>query len=288
MIAWRSLLFVPATSPQRWLKAHLRGADALIVDLEDSIEPDAKAAARTQAASAVQHIAVNNAAVTARINNHPEHLALDVEAVGVAGLSAVLLPKTEQASDVQQLSALLDAQESRAGLAHGTIGVIAVIESPLALERVQAIADSPRVIGVALGSEDFALAVGRKPGPLSLDLAAQTIAYAASARGLMGIGMPGGVADFSDLEAFASGARRAHAMGLTGALCIHPAQVAVLNEAFGFSDADVQEAQAIIAAWENRTTGVVSHAGKMIDHPVVERARRLLTAAGRAGLIPVT
>jgi citrate lyase subunit beta/citryl-CoA lyase len=116
---------------------------------------------------------------------------------------------------------------------------------------------------------------------LSLGLAAQTISYAAAARGLMGLAMATGIANFTDLETFAAEAKRSHAMGLTGAMCIHPNQVTVLNECFGASEAEVADARAILAAWEARTEGVVSHNGQMIDQPVVERARRLLASAGQ-------
>lgn len=279
---WRSMLFVPAAAPQRWERAHTRGADALIVDLEDSTQPEAKAAARAQAASAVKHLAAHGATVTARVNNDPALLADDLEAVVGPGLTAIVLPKVEEAAELESLSAMLDALEYGAGLDRYTVKTLAVIESPRALERVSAIADGPRLIGISLGSEDFALSLGRKPGPLSLDLAAMQIAYAASARGMMGIGMATGIANFTDLDAFGAEARRAHAMGLTGAMCIHPGQVAVLNAAFGPDAAEVAEAQAILAAWEQRVDGVVSHNGRMIDQPVVERARRLLAAAGLA------
>lgn len=279
---WRSMLFVPAAAPQRWEKAHTRGADALIVDLEDSTQPEAKAAARAQAAAAVKHLAGHGATVTVRVNNDAALLADDLEAVVGPGLTAIVLPKVEEAAELDSLSAMLDALEYEAGLDRYTVKTLAVIESPRALERVGAIADGPRLIGVSLGSEDFSLSLGRKPGPLSLDLAAMQIAYVASARGMMGIGMATGIANFTDLDAFSAEARRAHAMGLTGAMCIHPAQVAVLNVAFGPDAAEIAEAQAILAAWEERVDGVVSHNGKMIDQPVVERARRLLAAAGSA------
>jgi citrate lyase subunit beta/citryl-CoA lyase len=282
MTNWRSMLFVPAASPQRWAKAHTRGADAIIVDLEDSTEADAKAAARLQATEAVKHLTANGATVTVRVNNDPALLADDLEAVVKPGLSAIVMPKVETASEVDELSALLDALEYEAGLERFSIGVVAVIESPRALERIVAIADGPRLIGIALGSEDFSLALGRPPTALSLDLAAQTVAYAAAARGIMGIGMAAGIANFTDLEAFGAEAIRAHAMGLTGAMCIHPNQVGVLNASFGYSEAQVAEAQGILAAWDARVDGVVSHNGKMIDQPVVERARRLLKAAGIA------
>ena len=282
MTNWRSMLFVPAASPQRWAKAHTRGADAIIVDLEDSTEADAKAAARVQATEAVKHLAANGATVTVRVNNDPALLADDLEAVVMPGLRAIVMPKVETAATLDDLSALLDALEYEAGLERFAVGVVAVIESPRALERIAAIADGPRLIGISLGSEDFALSLGRPPSALSLGLAAQTIAYAAAARGIMGIGMATGIANFTDLDAFGAEVQRSHAMGLTGAMCIHPNQVAVLNTCFGHSEAEIAEAQAILAAWDNRVDGVVSHNGAMIDQPVVERARRLLKAAGLA------
>jgi len=282
MTNWRSMLFVPAASPQRWAKAHTRAADAIIVDLEDSTQPEAKAAARVQATEAVKHLAATGATVTVRVNNDPALLADDLEAVVVNGLRAIVMPKVETAAQVDELSALLDALEYEAGLERFAIGTIAVIESPRALERIVSIADGPRLIGLSLGSEDFALSLGRPPSALSLGLAAQTVAYAAAGRGIMGIGMAAGIANFTDLDAFEVEARRAHGMGLTGAMCIHPNQVGVLNTCFGHSEAEIADARAILAAWDNRTDGVVSHDGRMIDQPVVERARRLLNAAGLA------
>jgi citrate lyase subunit beta/citryl-CoA lyase len=282
MTNWRSMLFVPAASPQRWAKAHTRAADAIIVDLEDSTQPEAKAAAREQATEAVKHLAATGATVTVRVNNDPALLADDLEAVVVNGLRAIVMPKVETAAQVDELSALLDALEYEAGLERFAIGTIAVIESPRALERIVSIADGPRLIGLSLGSEDFALSLGRPPSALSLGLAAQTVAYAAAGRGIMGIGMAAGIANFTDLDAFEVEARRAHGMGLTGAMCIHPNQVGVLNTCFGHSEAEIADARAILAAWDNRTDGVVSHDGRMIDQPVVERARRLLNAAGLA------
>ncbi len=279
---WRSMLFVPAAAPQRWQKAHTRGADALIIDLEDSTQPEAKAAARMLATDAITTLHGHGAIVTARVNNDEHYLADDLEAVVRPGLTAVVLPKVEQAAELDSLSAMLDALEYEQGLDRGAIGVVAVIESPRALERVTAIADGPRLIGISLGSEDFALSLGRPPTSQSLGLAAQAIAYAAAARGIMGIGMASGIANFTDLDAFAEEARRSHAAGLTGAMCIHPNQVPVLNQCFGHSETDIAEAQAILAAWEQRADGVVSHNGRMIDQPVVERARRLLKAAGVA------
>ena len=260
----------------------MRGADAIIIDLEDSTQPEAKAAARMLASDAVRTLHANGATVTVRVNNDQQYLAHDLEAVVMPGLRAIVLPKVEETGELESLSAMLDALEYEHELDRGTIGVVAVIESPRALERLSAIADGPRLIGISLGSEDFALSLGRQPSPQSLGLAAQAIAYTASARRLMGIGMATGIANYTDLDAFGDEARRAHAAGLTGAMCIHPNQVPVLNTCFGHSENEIAEAQAILAAWEQRADGVVSHNGKMIDQPVVERARRLLKSAGLA------
>lgn len=278
---WRSLLFVPAAAQQRWAKAHTRGADAVIVDLEDSTQPDAKAEARVMAAQAVKTLAANGAKVTVRVNNRPDHLEADLEAVVGDGLSAIVMPKVEQASDLERLSGMLDPLEYDRGMERQTIKVIAVIESPRALERIREIADGPRLIGLSLGSEDFALSIGRAPSPLSLGFAAQTIAYAAAARDLMGLAMSCGIGDFTNIAAWTAEARRSHSMGLTGAMCIHPNQIPALNAEFGATETEIAEAQAIVAAWENRTEGVVSYNGLMIDQPVVERARRLLADSGR-------
>jgi citrate lyase subunit beta / citryl-CoA lyase len=282
MRMWRSMLFVPAASPKKWASAHTRGADAIIVDLEDSTQPEAKAAARMQATEAVKTLAANGATVTVRVNNDPEYLADDLEAMVMAQLSAIVLPKVENAGELESLAGMLDALEYEREMERNTIKVVAVIESPRALERIVSIADGPRLSGISLGSEDFALSLGRSPAPLSLGLAAQTIAYAASARGLQGIAMATGIGNFADLDAFAAEARRSHAMGLTGAMCIHPAQVTVLNQCFGASEEEIAEARGILAAWEARVDGVVAHNGRMIDQPVMERARRLLASAGLA------
>jgi citrate lyase subunit beta/citryl-CoA lyase len=279
---WRSLLFVPANAPQRWAKAHTRGADCIIVDLEDSTQPEAKAAARPLCTEAVRTLVANGGTVAVRVNNDPAYLTEDLQAAVSPSLAAIVLPKVERAEELSALDAQLAAIETARGMTRGAMRVIAVIESPAALERLVAIADGPRLIGLCVGSEDFALSLGRPPTPLALDLVCQQIAYAAAARGLMGLGMACGIGNFTDLDAWAAEAKRAHGMGLTGALAIHPNQIAALNAAFGASEAELAEARAILAAWDRREGGVVSHNGRMLDQPVVERARRLLQSAGQA------
>lgn len=273
---WRSLLFVPANAPRRWEKAHLRDADAVIIDLEDSIQPEAKTEAREYVAPAIDHLSRQGMATLVRVNNEPHRIEGDLDAAVRAGLTAVMLPKASGPEQIQWLGQAIRRRERDRGLVSGQIGVLAVIEDPLALEAAGRIAACEGIVGLALGGEDFALALGRAPTPACLNLACSMTAYAARARGLMAIGMSCGIGNYTDLEEWSAHARNAYAMGMTGALAIHPDQIRPLNIAFGPTAADLREADDIVSAWEDRTSDVFSLNGRMIDQPVVERARRLL------------
>ncbi|MBI1360197.1 MAG: CoA ester lyase [Alphaproteobacteria bacterium] len=279
---WRSLMFVPANEPKRWAKAHTRGADCIIIDLEDSIQPADKAAARPMCAEAVRALVGNKATVAVRVNNHPDLLGDDLAAAVTPGLSAIVLPKAESAVDLVTVDEEVSRLEAAQAMPHGAVAVIAVIESPAAFERIREIADGPRLAGLCVGSEDFALSLGRPPTPMVLDPVCQQVAYVASARGLMGLGMACGIGNYTDLKTWENDARRAYAMGLTGALSIHPNQIPALHAAFGASEAELADARAIVAAWATRSGGVVAHNGRMLDLPIVERARRLLADSGEA------
>lgn len=274
---WRSLLFVPANAPRRWEKAHLRQADAVIIDLEDSIQPEAKTEALAQVAPAIDHLSQRGVATLVRINNDQQRIERDLDEAVRAGLTAVMLPKTSGPEQVRWLGQEIRRRERDRGLTDGLITVLAVIEDPLALETAGKIAACEEVIGLALGGEDFALALGRSPTPACLDLACSLTAYAARARARMAIGMSCGIGNYTDLEAWSRHARNAYAMGMTGALAIHPDQIPALNDAFGPTEEEMREARDIVAAWERRTSDVFSFNGRMIDQPIVERARRLIS-----------
>jgi citrate lyase subunit beta/citryl-CoA lyase len=271
---WRSLLFTPALAEKRWRSAHLRGADAVIVDLEDSIPASQKEAARRGAIEAVNWLAGAGATVTVRVNNDPINLLPDLDAIAATPVEAIILPKVSGAGD---LAAVGDALAQRRSAA---TGLIAVIEDPSALERLGEIAEAPGVTGLALGSEDFSLSMGCEPALECLGPALSAIAYASAARGLMAIGMACGIGDYSDIGSWTREARRARRMGATGAMAIHPAQIAALNDAFAPSEQELHQARAVIAAFEAAEGGVVVLDGHMIDRPVVERARRLVERAG--------
>jgi citrate lyase subunit beta/citryl-CoA lyase len=282
MTAWRSLLFVPASDDKRLASVHTRGADAVIVDLEDGVAPDAKAAARAALPAIVADLAGKGCEVLVRING-PWRMALaDLEVAVRADVRALLIPKVESAARLASISEIIGELEAVRDLEVGALGLVALIETPAALAALAEIAAVPRVVGLALGSEDFSLTLGVPPSRDSLDLPCKMVALAAAGRGLAALALPGTIAEFRDLAAYEASVTSARAVGATGAVCIHPAQVAVLNTGFSPTEAEHAWARAVLGAWdapERGGRGVVSLAGAMIDLPVVERARRLLAAA---------
>jgi len=275
---WRSLLFVPADRPRLLEKAHERGADAVIIDLEDAVRPAEKAQARAAAAEAVTALAEHGVDVVVRINA-PWRMAMeDLEAVVRPGLTAVLAPKVDDAWRLTVLAELLNDLELERGLSAGAVGLLALIELPAALPRLEAITASRRLVGLAFGSEDFSAALGAAPVPAALAAACQQVAYAAAARGVMALGSPASIGEFRDLRAWRAGLDQARAMGMSGALCVHPDQIADANAAFEPSEEEVIQAQAILKAWAQADAGATALGGKMIDAPVVARAQRVLAA----------
>ncbi len=164
------------------------------------------------------------------------------------------------------------------GLPSGHTRLVAVIETPGAYFHMREMAGAhPRLIALALGSEDFALEMGMPPSPDGLSHATRELVIAARAGGVTPLGFIGTLADFSDREAFAVMARQGRQLGFEGAFCIHPAQVPILNQAYGPSAEEVEAARRVVTAFEQAEAqglGSVQVDGSMVDVPVVERARR--------------
>ena len=284
-LSLRSLLFVPALSEPFVEKAHTRGADAVIVDLEDSIAPDAKARARAALPGAVSRIAAHGLPVFVRVNNEPAHLAADLEAAGASAACGVFLPKAEDVAQVRQVSERLHAAEHALGRPVGSIAMVLLLESPLAILRAGELAGcDPRAVALGFGSEDYATVMGVRPTLEAMRVPAQLIAIAARALGLAGWGVAGSIAEFTDLELFGRMAAAAQQSGFTGSIAIHPKQVAVINQVFGVSEEEAREAQEIVAAFDEALAqgkAAVAHKGRMLDIPVVARARLVLARARR-------
>jgi len=277
---WRSILYVPGNVPKFIDKAHERGADCVLVDLEDSVQPAQKPEARAMLAETMNKVARGGADVAVRINR-PMRLAVqDIEAAVRPGLSALFITKTESVQHLRLLDEVVTELEKERGLPVGGIGFGAMIEHPRALPHIDDIAEhGPRVISMMLGGEDFALETGSVPGDETLELPKRLVAFAAQAHGVNMFGILGTVADYSDPEAYKRSAERARRFGFSGGTCIHPGLVAALNDAFTPKADEVAYAKKLIEADKKAQAegrGSFSVDGKMIDIPVIDRARKLL------------
>ena len=277
---WRSLLFVPVTVPKFVEGAAKRGADAVILDLEDSIPLADKERARDLVPEAARTVAQSGADVLVRVNRPWRMLVRDLEAVIGPGVRALMLPKIESAEHVQAIAEIADEIEAERGLARGHTQFLVMIETASGFLRTEAVARShPRVVALTIGAEDLALSVGMLPEAEALFYPKQHAIIAARAAGILPLGFLGTVAEFADLDAFRSVIRRSRRLGFSGAACIHPSQVAVLNEEYRPTPEEVDHATRMVAAYDEavaQNRGAVVFEGKMIDVPVVERAKQIL------------
>jgi len=277
---WRSILYVPGNVPKFIDKAHERGADCILVDLEDSVTVADKPAARAMLPETMKKVVRGGADVAVRINR-PLRLAIpDIEAAVRPGLSALFITKTEGVQHLKLLDEAVSELERERGMPVGGVGFGAMIEHPRALAELNDIAErGPRVIAMMLGGEDFSLETGSIPSDEALELPKRLVAFAAQAHGVAMIGILGTVADYSDPAAYKKSAERARRFGFSGGTCVHPGLVQALNEAFTPSVEDVAYARKLIAADEKAAAegrGSFTVDGKMIDVPVIDRARRLI------------
>lgn len=274
----RSLLFLPATSPHLLDKAPDRGADALVVDLEDSVPIHRKAEARALAADAVTQLHARGARVLLRVNAGDGAVALDLAQIPLQRLTAVMLPKVERPQEISALAARLDA------LGAASLPVAALLESPRGVLAAREIAAHPRLGALGFGAEDHAAAIGVPPTPLALAWAAQQVITCAHAHGLQCWGLADSIAEVDDMAAFGRAVQTARAMGFTGSVCIHPRQVGITTAGFSPTAAELAWARRVITADDTARAaglGAVLLDGRMVDVPVVERARRWLKSMKR-------
>lgn len=280
---WRSLLFVPATAEKFVAKAHTRGADVIILDLEDSIPPAEKQNARRALAAAAKTVGQAGAEVCVRINRQLELAIPDIEAAVMPEVTALMLPKVMGPEHVKLLSEVVAAREAALGLPNGHVRFIAVVETPAALANLNAIAlADPRMAALGVGSEDLSTELEAVPGADSLYVFGMLVVAAARAAGILPLGSIGAFADFSDLDGYRESLKRSRKLGFGCTACIHPLHVPIINEEYGPSAAEVDRARRLIAAFDAALAqglGAVAFEGAMIDLPVVERARKVLARA---------
>jgi citrate lyase subunit beta/citryl-CoA lyase len=289
MPALRSMLFVPADSERKLARALGNPADALILDLEDAVVAAQKPAARVAAAAFVErHAATLAAQLYVRINPLDSGLAMaDLAAVVVPGLAGIMLPKTTSADDIHRVAYCLDALEARAGIAPGHVRIV-----PVATETAQAMLtmasytrDVPRLAGITWGAEDLSAAIGAvsnrdEDGSLAplYTLASSLCLCAAAAVGVPPIDTL--YADFRDPAGLAAACRSSRRRGFRGRIAIHPDQVAVINDAYTPSEAELAHARRIVDAFAAQPdAGTVGLDGAMLDLPHLKQARRTLGLA---------
>lgn len=288
---WRSMLYVPGNVERFIEKAHTRGADALIIDLEDSVLPADKAATRAAVQQVAARVGRTGLDVAVRINR-PWRLALaDLEAVISPRIKALALPKVADASHIRAIAEICDELEAERGMANGHTVFVAMVETADAFFELREIAKaSPRIVGLTLGSEDFALSLGMLAEPEGLHTFTLPTVAAARSAGILPMGFVGSIAQFTDREAFRQTIRQARRLGFEGSMCIHPDQVTLLNQEFAPSEAEIAHAGRVIAAdREARAQGRGSFTvdGKMADIPIVVRAELTLAKRDRIAGLPV-
>jgi len=260
----RSCLFVPGNRPERFAKACASGADVVIVDLEDAVPDGRKSFARDAVASWLSadrpvHVRVNGTD-TAWFDE-------DVAAILRPGVAGVVLPKAERRSQVAALSALLP----------DPVPILPIVETAAGVWNVLEIASAPNVERLAFGALDFQLDTRITGEGEELLYARSRIVLASRVAGIHPP-LDGVTADLDDADALASDIRRARRLGFGGKLCIHPKQVAAINEGFLPTEQEVAWAKGVLEAASSSGEGAARMDGRMIDRPVIERAKSILEA----------
>jgi len=287
----RSLLFVPGDSERKQQKARAAGADALILDLEDSVAPARLPVAREMVrAFLAAPRAPGGPQLWVRVNGPASGSLLDdLVAVADAGPEGIVVPKVSDADEVRAIHHYLSALEKREERPLESIRLILIAtETARGVQNTAAYTALPRVSGITWGAEDLAAALGattnRDPDgsyAFTYRLARSLCLVAASALDVQAI--DGVYTDFRDAKGLASEAAAARREGFLGKLAIHPDQVDVINAAFTPDAREIERARRIVAAFEaSQSTGVLTLDGQMIDRPHLLQARRVLEAAARA------
>jgi len=286
----RTMMFIPGNHPGMMRDAHIYGADSLMFDLEDSVSLLEKDAARMLVYQALKTIDYGGAEVVVRINPlSTPYGRQDIAAMVVAGARVLRMPKTETARDVLDCEQAIAEAESRRGLPVGSTLMMAAIESALGVVNAYAIAAaSPRLIGIALGAEDYCadIRARRSLSGVELQLARQTILVAARAAGIAALDTV--YADVNNEEQLIYETTLIKELGFDGKSVIHPRQIAPVHRVFTPGAADIEQARRIIAAIkeaEARGSGVISLNGKMIDRPVALRAQHVIELALASGVL---
>lgn len=285
----RTMMFVPGANAAMLRDAPLYGADSIMFDLEDAVSLKEKDSARVLVHSALKTFDYGNIEIVVRINALDAGGAEDIEAMVLAGVDVIRLPKTETAQDIIDVEAVVTEVEQQNDIPVGTTKMMAAIESAEGVLNAPAIAkSSTRLIGIALGAEDYVtnMKTRRHPDGQELFFARSMILHAARAAGIAAIDTV--YSDVDNTEGFEAEVRLIKQLGFDGKSVINPRQIPLVNTIYAPTEKEIQNAKEVI--WgireaEAKGSGVISVNGKMVDKPIVERAERVIALALAAKLI---
>ncbi|HEP7219105.1 TPA: citrate (pro-3S)-lyase subunit beta [Streptococcus pyogenes] len=285
----RTMMFVPGANAAMLRDAPLFGADSVMFDLEDSVSLKEKDTSRALVHFALKTFDYSSVETVVRVNGLDSCGALDIEAVVLAGVNVIRLPKTETAQDIVDVEAVIERVERENGIEVGRTRMMAAIESAEGVLNAREIAKaSKRLIGIALGAEDYVtnMKTRRYPDGQELFFARSMILHAARAAGIAAIDTV--YSDVNNTEGFQNEVRMIKQLGFDGKSVINPRQIPLVNEIYTPTEKEIDHAKQVIWAIreaESKGSGVISLNGKMVDKPIVERAERVIALATAADVL---
>lgn len=285
----RTMMFVPGANAAMLRDAPLFGADSVMFDLEDSVSLKEKDTSRALVHFALKTFDYSSVETVVRVNGLDSCGALDIEAVVLAGVNVIRLPKTETAQDIVDVEAVIERVERENGIEVGRTRMMAAIESAEGVLNARDISKaSKRLIGIALGAEDYVtnMKTRRYPDGQELFFARSMILHAARAAGIAAIDTV--YSDVNNTEGFQNEVRMIKQLEFDGKSVINPRQIPLVNEIYTPTKKEIDHAKQVIWAIreaESKGSGVISLNGKMVDKPIVERAERVIALATAAGVL---
>lgn len=285
----RTMMFVPGSNAGMLRDAPIYGADSIMFDLEDSVSLTEKDSARTLVHFALKTFDYSSVETVVRINSLETVGKLDIEAMVLAGINVIRLPKTENAQDILDVEAVIAKVEEENGIELGTTKMMAAIESPGGAFNAREIAQSSdRLIGIAIGAEDYvtSMKTTRSPEGTELLFARSMILHAAREAGISAIDTV--YSDVNNEEGLRTEVKHIKQLGFDGKSVINPRQIPVVNDVYAPTEKEIQNAKEVIWAIreaESKGSGVIALNGQMIDKPIVDRAERVIALAQAANLI---
>lgn len=285
----RTMLFMPGNNPGMLLNAPILGADSVILDLEDAVSLTEKDSARTLVREAIKALDYSKVELVVRVNPlDTEFGPKDVDTIARVKPDAIMLPKADE-EQIKLIDSLLTKIEKEECFDEGSIKVIPIIETAFGLETIyDVVKGSKRVVGVLLGGEDLTSDLGIKRTKVGEEIfyARNRVATACRAAKIDAIDTP--FTDTNDYEGLAKDTQKAKSIGMTGKSAINPRQIDTIHDVFAPTEADIKHAQRVLDAMEEAKRegkGVFSLDGKMVDAPVLNRAKTTVDLAKILGLI---